>query len=317
MFARVKRRADRGGISRHDTRMGGVLCERDGTVAWSRGQAQADGLLTLARKRWRQGSGSRTMQEERRLKGEAKAPVREAKLAKKRSGRAKKASQLERLKAVESISKYSALTKMGNDELSDQLKIFKLLEKKTGFCVTGTRIELVMRLQNILFEKFGASSNDLPDGDSGVTGRGVRRRKADGATGKAKGKKRKKSTIVVMGEWEWDSTEEFEIEMLIGKMVVTDGETEVPGRGTDRLFRRAPTNLYTMNSLRHRGRVATVIFKPCNCTWRVPNQRYTCRQPFVPFHPPNTCTRCSERGSLRRLRRGRRRMPSPAASRIS
>ena len=32
MFARVKRRADRGGISRHDTRMGAVLCDRDGTV---------------------------------------------------------------------------------------------------------------------------------------------------------------------------------------------------------------------------------------------------------------------------------------------
>jgi hypothetical protein len=33
MFARVKRRADRGGVSRHDTRMGAVLCDRDKTVA--------------------------------------------------------------------------------------------------------------------------------------------------------------------------------------------------------------------------------------------------------------------------------------------
>jgi hypothetical protein len=237
MFARVKRRADRGGISRHDTRMGSVLCERDDTVAWARGQAQVAGLWKQAGKRWRKGSGSRTMQEERQLKGEAKAPARELKLAKKRSGRAAKAAALERLKLVESVSTYSALTKMGNDELSDQLKVFKLIEKKTGFCVTGTRIALVMRLQSILFDKFGATANDLADGDSGVTGRAVRRRKAAGAgakSGGGKGKKRKRSTMVVVGEWEWDSTEEFEIDMLIGKMVVTDSKAEVPGRGTAR-----------------------------------------------------------------------------------
>ena len=41
------------------------------------------------------------MGEERRLKGEAKAPDRAAKLEKKRGGRAKKAAELQRLQGVE------------------------------------------------------------------------------------------------------------------------------------------------------------------------------------------------------------------------
>ena len=51
MFARVKRRADRGGRARHDTRMGAVLCERDGTVGWARGKADPEALKAQARKR--------------------------------------------------------------------------------------------------------------------------------------------------------------------------------------------------------------------------------------------------------------------------
>ena len=98
MFARVKRRAERGGISRHDTRMGAVLCDRDGTVAWARSKATAGGLVTQARRRWRKGSGSRTMADEDALKGAAKAPERDAKLAKKRKGKAAKAAELERVK---------------------------------------------------------------------------------------------------------------------------------------------------------------------------------------------------------------------------
>ena len=35
---------------------------------------------------------------------------------------------------------------------------------------------------------------------------------------------------MVQGEWEWDSTQEFIIERLIGRMVA-DGTTDVPGRG--------------------------------------------------------------------------------------
>ena len=40
--------------------------------------------------------------------------------------------------AVALVESYSALTKMGNAELAEQLKIYKLLEKRTGFKTTGT-----------------------------------------------------------------------------------------------------------------------------------------------------------------------------------
>ena len=125
VFARIKRRADRGGISRHDTRIGAVLCERDGTVAWLRNQREGERLWRLARRRWRKGSGSRTMADERALKGEARAPERAEKIEKKRGGRAKKAAALEKLKSVALAQTYSELKKMGNNELSDQLKIYK------------------------------------------------------------------------------------------------------------------------------------------------------------------------------------------------
>ena len=65
MFARWKRRADRGGVSRHDTRMGGVLYDRDKTGEWARGKGgKADALYRKAARRWRAGCGSRTMAEE-------------------------------------------------------------------------------------------------------------------------------------------------------------------------------------------------------------------------------------------------------------
>ena len=250
MFARVKRRADRGGVSRHDTRMGAVLCERDGTVAWLRNQKEGERLWRLARRRWRKGSGAHTMQQERECKGEAKALEREAKLEKVRCGRAKKAAEAERVKGVQVLDKYSALKGLHNDELSDQLKYYKIVEGKKGFRTTGSRAEMVATLQLFIFEKFGASANDLADGDSGVDkesdGR-RRRRKINDGTSKSKGKKKKKNVVSLHG-WEWDSTEEFIIERcaacpssdrapflspalfarrLIGKMVA-DGSV-VPG----------------------------------------------------------------------------------------
>ena len=234
MFARVKRRADRGGIARHDTRMGQVLCQRDGTVAWARSKEQAEGLLRLAARRWRKDSGKRTMEDERQLKGAAKEPERAAKLQKKRAGRSARAAELERLKGVALVESYSALTKMGDSELAEQLKIYKLLEKKTGFKTTGTGPEMRLQLQLLIFEKFGAGANDLKDGDSGVEGRGVRRRKVEGGGGgggggkKKGGKKRSRANIISLHGWEWEASEEFVIERLIGKMVADGGD--VPGR---------------------------------------------------------------------------------------
>ncbi|KAL1502948.1 hypothetical protein AB1Y20_011019 [Prymnesium parvum] len=197
-----------------------------------------DALYRKAAQRWRAGSGSRTMKDEEALKGAAKAPEREAKLAKKRKGKAAKAAELERVKGVALAEKYSALKKMRNDELSDQLKIWKLVQKNTTVKkTTGMRTELVLALQPLILGKFGAGANDLEPGDDGLWGQGLRRRRAAGEGG---GKRKKKGkNWVIQGEWEWDSTAEFIIERLVGKMVA-DGKTEVPGRTSI----RAGTVLY-------------------------------------------------------------------------
>jgi hypothetical protein len=94
-----------------------------------------------------------------------------------------------------------------------------------------------LQLQSLIFDTFGASANNLEDGDSGLEGRatndGARRKRrvqaGDGGSGNGKGKKRKRSNIISMNGWEWDASEEFDIGKLIGKMVA-DGVTLVPGR---------------------------------------------------------------------------------------
>ena len=50
-------------------------------------------------------------------------------MAKKRKGKAAKAAELERVKAVELAATFTALKGMRNDELSDQLKIWKLVRR--------------------------------------------------------------------------------------------------------------------------------------------------------------------------------------------
>ena len=239
MFARVKRRAQRGGIARHDTRMGAVLCDRDGTCKWARRKAEKEGLWRKAARNWRRGSGCRTMADEDTLKGAAKAPEREAKLAKKRKGRAAKAAELERIKGVRLLQSYSGLKKLRNDELSDQLKIWKLVEKVASVKkTTGTRTELVLALQPLILERFGAKANDLEPGDDGLWGQGLRRRRTAGEGAGVRSSKRQKKgkKWVVQGEWEWDSSQEFIIERLIGRMVA-DGTTEVPGRAGTVLYK--------------------------------------------------------------------------------
>ena len=72
---------------------------------------------------------------------------------------AKKAAEAERVKGVQVLDKYSALKGLHNDELSDQLKYYKIVEGKKGFRTTGSRAEMVATLQLFIFEKFGASAN--------------------------------------------------------------------------------------------------------------------------------------------------------------
>ena len=109
-------------------------------------------------------------------------------------------------------------------QLSDQLKIWKLVEKESSL---GTRSGLVLALQPLFLRRFGAKANDLEPGDDGLWGQGLRRRHTAGQGGGKKQKKGKK--WVVQGEWEWGSSQEFNIERLLDKMVAA-GKTEVPGR---------------------------------------------------------------------------------------
>ena len=127
----------------------------------------------------------------------AKAPERDGKLAKKRKGKAAKAAELERIKGVELAKTFTALKKMRNDELSDQLKIWKLVEKQTGLKkTTGTRTQLVLALQPLILARFGAKANDLEPGDDGLWGQGLRRRHAAGEGGGKKQKKGKKWVVL-------------------------------------------------------------------------------------------------------------------------
>ena len=122
---------------------------------------------------------------------------------------------------------------MTADELKDQLKGYKL-KGKSGFTLTQpNRAAYVLQVQALMSEMLGEGCNDLADGDSGVDGRGIRRRKVardDDGSGHGGGKKKKgksKRKIISYLGWEWYETEKFEIEKLIGKMVA---QGEVPGR---------------------------------------------------------------------------------------
>ena len=99
MFARVKRRADRGGIARHDTRMGAVLCRarrhrRVGCATSGGREAVAAGGAALAQGLGaaHDAAGARDRAPEGRAERE---PKREKKLAGEEA-----AEELERLKAA-------------------------------------------------------------------------------------------------------------------------------------------------------------------------------------------------------------------------
>jgi hypothetical protein len=222
LFASVKSRTLQQGVARHDTRVGGVVAKRDRTVAWAWGlePEMRTAFLKSSRKRARM-ERLVTMKQQRLLHGEAKEPQRALKLAKKKSGRDKKAAELARLTAVVRATKFSELKEMSNSDLADQLKLIKLvLGRDIKKTTLPNRKAYVIRIQALLFNELGAGANDLEDGDDGYGGTGVRKRKAVAQRGM--GKKLK------LNGYEWYEKEEFEIDMLIDVMIA-DGGT-VPGR---------------------------------------------------------------------------------------
>ena len=106
-------------------------------------------------------------------------------------------------------------------------------------------------------EALGEGCNDLADGDSGVDGCGVQRKKvACDKGGSAQGGKKKKAKsmrkIISYLGWEWYETEKFEIEKLIGKMAAV-GPSSVPGR----LGIKAGTVLYKVLRCGYPPEIAT------------------------------------------------------------
>ena len=77
---------------------------------------------------------------------------------------------------------------------------------------------------------------------------------AEAAARRRAGKKRARADIVSLHGWEWEASEEFDIERLIGKMVA-DG-SEVPGREGEKVA--AGTVLY---------KVLWQGFPPEHATW--------------------------------------------------
>ena len=93
-----------------------------------------------------------------------------------------------------------------------------------------------------MFEAIGTVANDLPDGDSGIKGRGVRQRKVasedgdddgvdelrEGSPLKKKAKKPKKPKgVFEMNGYQWTADEEFPVEKLLGRMVCEAGRKGV------------------------------------------------------------------------------------------
>ena len=230
----VGRRVDEsGGMQRYETRAGISLAMFNDLASWAAEKGSAlGGAMATARAEER--LARRQTQKARLVEaGRAKQEGREAKLSSKKARREKKKQEQERISTLELATTYSALKGMAVEDLKDQLKGYKL-QGKTGFSLThSNRAAYVLQVQTLMVEALGPGCNDLVDGDSGVDGRGVRRRKVatDHDVSSAGGGKKKKAKstrkVVSYLGWEWYETEKFIMEKLIGKMVA---EGEVPGR---------------------------------------------------------------------------------------
>ena len=128
-----------------------------------------------------------------------------------RAGRAKRKVERARVGEIELVNSYSALKTMGNEQLKDQLKAYKM-RGQTGFVVTQKdRAAYVLQVQSLMSEALGPAANDLKDGDSGVAGRGVRLRAADqGKPTEAKSRRH----VVHLNGYSWYNTVQ-----LLGKLL--------------------------------------------------------------------------------------------------
>ena len=114
-------------------------------------------------------------------------------------------------------------------DLQDQLKHHKLIGKKTGFTISQpNRLAYVLQLQAVLSEAHGSAANDLPDGDSGIEGRNVKRKARSEGSGKKK--KRRKGTEYMGYCWTAEEEDDFEVEAIVG-MLTADGKSSYANQG--------------------------------------------------------------------------------------
>ena len=80
------------------------------------------------------------------------------------------------------------------------------------------RVGYVLQLQGLLLAEHGEAANDLAEGDSGIKGRGIKRkpRGEGGGGGGGKKKKQQKKIADDLGN-EWEEDEQFKVEAIIGR----------------------------------------------------------------------------------------------------
>lgn len=237
MFAVGRRFDARAGASHDHTRAGTVLGDIDNTTDFMHGRDATEGIDAEAEWRVFRKEARRARRETMRSKwlkvGLAERATRDEKLSAKRAKRTAKAAERARVEALPLVTRFSGLKELDNAALSDQLRKRKLLGAK-GIVVTHpNRTAFVLALQALLLDA-DSGANDLPDDDSGVDGRNVKRKaKAPRGTGKKAGKAKKGLTEYMGYSWTEEEAEHFKVEAIVGK-VEADGKTEYANQGKAR-----------------------------------------------------------------------------------
>lgn len=225
MFALGRAHDKRAGAARDDTKAGVVLGGMDNTVAFMRGREGAETEWRQLRRLARM-SMKETMAQKWLKVGLAERMTRDSTLASLRAKKAAKAAEKARLDAVPLATHYSHLLSMSNEALKDQLKKHKAMGKG-GFTTTQpNRTAFVLQLQALLLED-DKDANDLPEGDSGIEGRNIKR-KANGSANK--GKRKTRVTEYMGYEWTAEEEDDFEVEAIVGRLVA-DGNTTYANQG--------------------------------------------------------------------------------------
>ena len=226
------------GVARADSRAGWILGKMDDTISDMRSEplAQQAAFLRLAKKRARETYSEGKLAAVKLASGLSKREARQTQLSSKRAKKIAKEKERARIAAVALVERYTGLIELRNDQLGDQLKAWKLkLGKASGFPVSyPNRTGFVLQLQTIMIAQLGGAANDLPPGESGIKGRGLKVRRTE--KGEKGAPKKRKPGVEYYGDYEWDeeaNEEGWKIEAIVDK-VRADGQRVFANRGKAR-----------------------------------------------------------------------------------